>query len=126
MKKIPYSDDELKVFSEPGNSTEEVKQKGKSILTKMDTAYRKRSSEVSQLLSDMPNDGWNFLLCGIVQQGGVNFLIRLDDTIAVVDGKLAEFIKVERVAIHIQQFSLRIAEFNAALEVLVQFFVETF
>ena len=64
LTSFQLSDEELKILSEPGNNKEEVRQTGKSILTKMDTAYRKRSYEVSQLLDDMPHDGRNFLICG--------------------------------------------------------------
>ena len=64
LTSFQISNDELKVLSEPNTNKEEVRQTGKTILTKMDTAYRKRSNEVSQLLADMPHDGRNFLVCG--------------------------------------------------------------
>lgn len=92
LTSFQLSDDELKVFSEPGNSKEEVKQKGKSILTKMDTAYRKRSSEVSQLLSDMPNDGRNFLLCGDMNDTPLSYTYQRIKHAGFTDG----FVKVGR------------------------------
>lgn len=58
------SHEEVAVFSERGNSKEQVEEYGKSIVSKLMTAYRKRSEEVSKMLEDIPNDGRAILLCG--------------------------------------------------------------
>ena len=58
------SHEEVAVFSERGTSKEQVEEYGKSIVSKLMTAYRKRSEEVSKMLEDIPNDGRAILLCG--------------------------------------------------------------
>jgi len=56
--------DEITVFSDKGNSKEEVKTYGKSILVKLRKAYEKRSQEVSKMLEDVSHDGRAIVLCG--------------------------------------------------------------
>ena len=56
--------DEVAVFSERGNSKEQVEEYGKSIVSKLVTAYKKRSQEVSEMLEHIPHDGRPILLCG--------------------------------------------------------------
>ena len=55
---------EVTVLSEPGNSKQEVQEYGKSIVSKLKSAYRARSEQVNQLLQDIPHDGRTVLLCG--------------------------------------------------------------
>lgn len=56
--------DEVSVFSDTGNSKEEVQEYGKSIFVKLKAAYEKRSHEVSKMLADIPHDGSAIILCG--------------------------------------------------------------
>lgn len=56
--------EEVAVFSERGNSKEQVEEYGKSIVSKLVTAYKKRSQEVNEMLADIPHDGRPILLCG--------------------------------------------------------------
>lgn len=56
--------EEVTVFSEPGNSKQDVQEYGKSIISKLKRAYRVRSEQVDQLLKDIPHDGRAMLLCG--------------------------------------------------------------
>ena len=58
------TNDEVTVFSDTGNSKEEVKTYGKSILSKLKDAYVRRSKEVSEMLADIPHDGRAIMLCG--------------------------------------------------------------
>ena len=56
--------EEVAVFSERGNSKEQVEEYGKSIVSKLVTAYKKRSQEVSAMLEHIPHDGRPLLVCG--------------------------------------------------------------
>ena len=56
--------EEVAVFSERGNSKEQVEEYGKSIVSKLVSAYKKRSQEVSEMLEHIPHDGRPLLLCG--------------------------------------------------------------
>lgn len=56
--------EEVTVFSEPGNTKQEVQEYGKSIFVKLKDAYQNRSLQVDQLLMDIPKDGRPLLLCG--------------------------------------------------------------
>lgn len=58
------TNDEITVFSDTGNTKEEMKSKSKSILVKLKIAYEKRSKEVSDMLADVPHDGRAIVLCG--------------------------------------------------------------
>lgn len=64
LTSFQLTNDEITVFSDTGNSKEEVKTKSKSILVKLKNAYEKRSEEVSKMLEDIPNDGLAIVLCG--------------------------------------------------------------
>ena len=64
LQSFQFTDDELSVFSDKDNSKEEVKTKSKSILSKLKTAYEKRSREVDDMLADIPHDGRPIVLCG--------------------------------------------------------------
>ena len=56
--------EEVSVFSERGTSKEQVEEYGKSIVSKLVTAYKKRSQQVSEMLEHIPHDGRPILLCG--------------------------------------------------------------
>ena len=56
--------DEVSVFTDTGNSKQEMQEYGKSIFAKLKSAYEKRSYEVSKMLSDIPHDGSAIILCG--------------------------------------------------------------
>lgn len=58
------TNEEIGVFSERNNSKEQVEEYGKSIVSKLVTAYKKRSQEVSEMLEHIPHDGRPILLCG--------------------------------------------------------------
>ena len=58
------TNDELAVFSEPGNNKEQMGEYGKSIISKLKTAFEKRSVQVSEVLSDVPCDGRPIIMCG--------------------------------------------------------------
>ena len=64
LASFQLTNDEITVFSDTGNSKEEVKTKSKSIFVKLKNAYEKRSQEVSKMLEDIPNDGRAIVLCG--------------------------------------------------------------
>jgi len=55
---------EITVFSEPGNTKDEVQEYGKSIISKMKGAYERRSVMVNRMLADIPVDGRPIVLCG--------------------------------------------------------------
>lgn len=55
---------EITVFSESGNSKEQVEEYGKSIVVKLKNAYEKRSLEVAKMLEDIPHDGTPIIICG--------------------------------------------------------------
>ena len=55
---------EINVFTDRENSKEEVKSYGKSIFSKLKTAYQSRSEEVRKMLEDVPHDGRAIILCG--------------------------------------------------------------
>ena len=52
------------MFSEPGNTKQEVQEYSKSIFVKLKEAYQRRSLQVDRLLTDIPHDGRPILLCG--------------------------------------------------------------
>lgn len=56
--------DEVTMFSEPGNTKEEVQEYGKSIISKLGNAYKKRSKQVAEMLADVPHDGRPMIICG--------------------------------------------------------------
>jgi endonuclease/exonuclease/phosphatase (EEP) superfamily protein YafD len=56
--------DELTVFSERNNNKEQMEEYGKSIVSKLVNAYKKRSQEVNEMLAHIPHDGRPILLCG--------------------------------------------------------------
>lgn len=64
LTSFQLTNSEIEVLSETGQSKEEVKTKGKSILVKLKNAYERRSEEVSKMLADVPHDGRAIILCG--------------------------------------------------------------
>ena len=64
LTSFQLTNDEITVFSDSGNSKEEVKTYSKSILVKLKNAYEKRSQEVGKMLEVIPNDGRAIVLCG--------------------------------------------------------------
>ena len=64
LTSFQLTNDEVAVFSERGNSKEQVEEYGKSIVSKLVTAYQERSREVSTMLADIPHDGRPILICG--------------------------------------------------------------
>lgn len=64
LTSFQLTNDEVAVLSEPGNSKEQVREHGNTIVQKMSTAYVKRSEEVARMLKDLPYDGRPILLCG--------------------------------------------------------------
>ena len=64
LTSFQLSNEEVAVFSERGNSKEQMEEYGKSIVSKLMSAYKRRSQEVSKMLEDIPHDGRPILLCG--------------------------------------------------------------
>lgn len=64
LTSFQLTNDEITVFSDTGNTKEEMKTKSKSILSKLKIAYERRSQEVSKMLEDVPHDGRAIVLCG--------------------------------------------------------------
>lgn len=58
------TNDELAALSEPGNNKEQVGEYRRSIISKLKTAYEKRSVQVGEMLSDVPHDGRPIIMCG--------------------------------------------------------------
>ena len=64
LASFQLTNDEVAVFSERGNTKEQVEEYGKSIVSKLAKAYKRRSQEVSEMLEHIPHDGRPLLLCG--------------------------------------------------------------
>lgn len=64
LRSFQLTDHEINVLSEPGNSKEEVQEYGKSVISKLKSAYKSRSLEVQQLIAHLPQDGRPLLICG--------------------------------------------------------------
>lgn len=84
--------EEVEMISDPSKNKTEVQKAGKSIVRKMNLAYRKRSNEVSQLLNDMPRDGRNFLVCGDMNDTPLSYTCRRIRQAGFTDG----FVKAGR------------------------------
>ena len=80
------TNDEITVFSDTGNSKEEVKTYGKSILVKLKIAYEKRSQEVSKMLEDVPHDGRAIVLCGDFNDTPLSYTYHQIKRAGFVDG----------------------------------------
>ena len=65
--------EEIGVFSDMGNTKSEVQEYGKSIVSKLKRAYKRRSEEVKQMLEDIPHDGRTILLCGDLNDTPISY-----------------------------------------------------
>lgn len=83
---------ELTVFSESGNSKEQVEEYSKSIISKMKKAYERRSKEVEEMLADIPNDGRPIILCGDFNDTPLSYTYHQIRSAGFVDG----FVKTGR------------------------------
>ena len=92
LASFQLTNDEITVFSDTGNSKEEVKTKSKSILVKLKNAYEKRSQEVSKMLEDIPNDGRAIVLCGDFNDTPLSYTYHQIKRAGFTDG----FVKVGR------------------------------
>ncbi len=92
LTSFQLTNEEITVFSDTGNSKEEVKTKSKSILVKLKNAYEKRSQEVSKMLEDIPNDGRAIVLCGDFNDTPLSYTYHQIKRAGFTDG----FVKVGR------------------------------
>ena len=92
LTSFQLTNDEVAVFSERGNSKEQVEEYGKSIVSKLVTAYKKRSQEVNEMLADIPHDGRPILLCGDFNDTPLSFTYHQIYRAGFVDG----FVKAGR------------------------------
>ena len=58
------TNEEVTVFSDTGNSKEQVEEYGKSIVAKLKSAYERRSDQVNEMLGHIPHDGRPIIVCG--------------------------------------------------------------
>lgn len=65
--------EEITMFSEPGSTKADVQEYGKSIISKLQHAYKERSKEVRQMLEDIPHDGRPILLCGDLNDTPISY-----------------------------------------------------
>lgn len=77
---------EVSAFSEPGNTKEEVQEYGKSIVSKLKSAYQRRSLQVNQMLADIPHDGRPMLLCGDLNDTPLSYTYQQIKKSGFVDG----------------------------------------
>ena len=80
------TNDEIAVISNPSNNKEEVQEYGKSILSKLKSAYEKRSYEVCKMLADMPTDGRPIILCGDMNDTPISYTYQQLKRAGFVDG----------------------------------------
>ncbi|MBR4391825.1 MAG: endonuclease/exonuclease/phosphatase family protein [Bacteroidales bacterium] len=80
------TNDEITMFSEPGNTKSEVQEYGKSIVAKLKRAYKERSKEVRQMLEDIPNDGRTILLCGDLNDTPISYTYQQVKRAGFTDG----------------------------------------
>jgi endonuclease/exonuclease/phosphatase (EEP) superfamily protein YafD len=92
LTSFQLTSDEITVFSDSGNSKEQVEEYGKSILAKMRIAYEKRSQEVTKMLSDIPHDGRPIILCGDFNDTPLSYTYHQIKRAGFVDG----FVKAGR------------------------------
>lgn len=77
---------EITVFSETGNSKEQVQEYGKSIVAKLKSAYERRSQEVGEMLSNIPQDGRPIIICGDFNDTPISFTYHQVKKAGFVDG----------------------------------------
>ena len=80
------TDNEITVFSDSGNSKEQVQEYGKSIVVKLKNAYEKRSQEVSEMLADISHDGRAIILCGDFNDTPISYTYHQIKEAGFVDG----------------------------------------
>ena len=80
------TDNEITVFSDSGNSKEEVQKYGKSIIVKLKKAYERRSEEVSEMLADIPHDGRPIIICGDFNDTPISYTYHQIKKAGFVDG----------------------------------------
>ena len=80
------TNEEVNVFSERGNSKEQVEEYGKSIVSKLVTAYKKRGQQVNEMLADIPHDGRPILLCGDFNDTPLSYTYHQISSAGFVDG----------------------------------------
>ena len=78
--------EEVGVFSDRGNSKEQMEEYGKSIVSKLITAYKKRSQQVSEMLEHIPHDGRPILLCGDFNDTPLSYTYHQINRAGFVDG----------------------------------------
>lgn len=86
------TNNEITVFSETGNSKEQVQEYGKSIIVKLKNAYEKRSKEVAEMLEDIPTDGRPILICGDFNDTPISYTYHQVKEAGFMDG----FVKAGR------------------------------
>lgn len=92
LTSFQLTNNEITVFSETGNSKEQVQEYGKSIVVKLKNAYEKRSQEVAKMLEDIPGDGRPILICGDFNDTPISYTYHQIKKAGFVDG----FVKVGR------------------------------
>ena len=88
------TDAEISVFTgkEMENKKSEMKSSGKSIISKLKSAYERRSEEVGKMLSNIPCDGRAIVLCGDFNDTPLSFTYHRIKQAGFTDG----FVKAGR------------------------------
>lgn len=86
LKSFQLTHQEITVFSESGNSKEQVEEYGKSIVAKMKNAYEKRSHQVAEMLEDIPYDGRPIILCGDFNDTPMSYTYQRIKKAGFIDG----------------------------------------
>lgn len=92
LTSFQLTNQEITVFSESNNSKEQVEEYRKSIVSKLKSAYEKRSYEVSEMLSDIPQDGRAIIVCGDFNDTPMSFTYHQIQKAGFIDG----FVKAGR------------------------------
>lgn len=92
LTSFQLTNNEITVFSDTGNSKEQVQEYGKSIVVKLKNAYEKRSQEVSEMLADIPHDGRPIIICGDFNDTPISYTYHQIKKAGFVDG----FVKAGR------------------------------
>lgn len=86
LTSFQLTNDEISIISKPSNNKEEVQEYGKSILSKLKSAYEKRSYEVCKMLADIPRDGRPIILCGDMNDTPISYTYHQVKRAGFVDG----------------------------------------
>lgn len=92
LTSFQLTNNEITVFSETGNSKEQVQEYGKSIVVKLKHAYERRSEEVAKMLEDIPHDGRAIIICGDFNDTPISYTYHQIKEAGFVDG----FVKAGR------------------------------